>query len=82
MPRYDEDNIEFAPHHRIYTIDGGFDFLLPGRWIAHAHWLGPGEGHMVHGKTEEEAVENLRAELRRRYPLAQWFSKVPTERKR
>ena len=58
----------------IYTFDGGHDGLLPARWIARVYGL---EYAYVHGKTQEEAVEKIKALMKEKDPNALWFQNLP-----
>ncbi len=57
-------------HWKIYTFDGGSDHL-EGRWIAELRSIIK-EGS-CHGRTEQEAVANLKAEITR------WCYDLPFE---
>jgi hypothetical protein len=62
-----------SPVHCIITFDGGSDHLLPGRWIAQLR----GWDDMEYGRTENDAVDNLKATLREKYPNVLWYQSLP-----
>ncbi len=62
--------------HEIWTMDGGRDSLKPGRWKA---WVNSvdirtAEGH---GLTQEDAVRDLKDQLREKFPRIFWYQALP-----
>jgi hypothetical protein len=63
----------------IGTSDGGVDWLLPGRWIARL-WIGrqlDTSCSAQYAPTEKQAVQNLKATLRWKWPGIYWYQDLP-----
>ncbi len=62
---------------RIYTMDGGHDYLAPSRWKAFVNPFILNENIEGLGLTEDGAVKDLRKKLARKLPNIPWLGDLP-----